>query len=92
MHIERTKLALLLGLDYLNNRIAKLTSEISNMNVIFDNIGQAFDERQSLQSIVGVFHIRLGYVHNGDEGVYEGITIEDANLIQQGFLQRLQGL
>jgi hypothetical protein len=92
MNIERTKLALLLGLDYVNTRIAKLTSEISNMNVVFDNVGQAFDERQSLQCIAAVLQIRLGYVHKGDEGVYEGIIIEDANLIQQGFLQRLQGL
>ena len=91
MQITREKLSLMLSLDYIRNKIYDLTSSISNMNVLTDDIGLAFDERKSLQDIVNVLEIRLGYVYKPQEDMYPGTATEDANLIQNGFMKRLEG-
>lgn len=92
MQITREKLSLLLALDYIRTKIHDLTADISSMNVLTDNVGIAFDERKSLQDIASVIEIRLGYVYKPLEGVYSGSTIEDAGLVQRGFMKRLDGI
>lgn len=91
MQITREKLSLMLALDYVKLRIYELTTSISNMDVMNDDIGVAFDERSVLQDIASVLEIRLGYVYNSREYSYSNLIIEDANLIQKGFLKRLEG-
>lgn len=92
MQMERNKLALLLSLDYIRNRIVSISTAIPNMNVMEDNISAAFDERKAAMDIARVLDIRLGYVWEGTEDDSPGVAREDATLIFNGFLKRLEGV
>ena len=91
MQMERNKLALLLSSDYIRTRIVRISAAIPNMNVIEDNISAAFDERKAALDIARVLDIRLGYVWEGSEDECPGVAREDATLIFNGFMKRLEG-
>jgi hypothetical protein len=88
--MDRNKLAMLLALDYIRNRIAKISMEISKMDVITDNIAIAFDERQHMKNIANVLDIKLGYLYDENVESLPGTALEDACLIFNGFLKRLE--
>ena len=91
MQMDRNKLAMLLSLDYIRNRIVSISTAIPNMDVMEDNISAAFDERKAAMDIARVLDIRLGYVWEGTEDDCSGVAREDATLIFNGFMKRLEG-
>ena len=92
MQMDRNKLALLLSLDYIRTKIVTISESIPNMDVMEDNISAAFDERGAAMDIARVLDIRLGYVWDASESDCSGVAREDATLIFNGFLKRLEGI
>ena len=91
MQMDRNKLALLLSLDYIRTKIVTISTEIPSMDVMRDNISAAFDERKEAMDIARVLDIRLGYVWEGSEDGCAGVAREDATMLFNGFLKRLEG-
>ena len=90
MNIERKKLALILALDHVRNMEIKTIGELSKIDIINGDIEGAFEHKKNLKSIATVLEIRLGYVWKGDESKYPGTIREDASIVENDFLRRLE--